>query len=127
MKKIYFTLTGTSFRYGSDFLSPGMKLWLEKEPENPHDREAIRVMCPGMGTIGYVANSIHTVKGETMSAGRLYDKIGTTAKAKVVTVTPAGTICRVCKKSLLENIRQTPENAEEQWSSAWKPMREDDA
>lgn len=126
MKKIYFTLTGTSFRYGSDFLTSGMKLRLEKEPENTYDREAIRVVCPGMGTIGYVANSIHTVKGETMSAGRLYDKIGATARAKVVTVTPAGTICRVCKKSLLENIRQTPGSREEQWIPAWKPVGEDE-
>lgn len=127
MKKIYFTLTGTSFRYGSDFLTPGMKLRLEKEPENPYDREAIRVVYPGMGTIGYVANSIHTVKGETMSAGRLYDKIGNAAKAKVVMVTPAGTICRVCKKSLLKNNQQTHDNAEEKWVPAWKPVAEDEA
>ncbi len=127
MKKIYFTLTGTSFRYGSDFLVPGMKLGLEKEPDNPYDREAIRVVYEGMGIIGYVANSIHTVKGETMSAGRLYDKIGTTAKAKVVTVTPAGTICRVCKKSLLENNQQTHSGGDETWLPAWKPVSEDEA
>ena len=31
---------------------------------------------PGLGLVGYVANSTYTVKGECMSAGRLYDKIG---------------------------------------------------
>ena len=35
-----------------------------------------------------------------MSAGRLYDKIGDIAYAKIVLVTPAGIICKVCKKSL---------------------------
>ena len=35
-----------------------------------------------------------------MSAGRLYDKIGKSAYAKVELVTPVGTICTVCKKSL---------------------------
>ena len=35
-----------------------------------------------------------------MSAGRLYDKIGKRAYAKVELVTPVGTICKVCKKSL---------------------------
>lgn len=35
-----------------------------------------------------------------MSAGRLYDKIGKSAYAKVELVTPVGTICKVCKKSL---------------------------
>ena len=32
-----------------------------------------------------------------MSAGRLYDKIGHTAQAKVVLVTPAGVLCRIRK------------------------------
>ena len=103
MAKVFFTLTGTKYRYGSDFLERGMKLRLEKEPDNEHDREAIRVLLPGLGLIGYVANSIHTVIGESVSAGRLYDKIGDTAFAKVVLVTPSGTICKVCKKSLKEN------------------------
>lgn len=35
-----------------------------------------------------------------MSAGRLYDKIGKSACAKVELVTPAGIICKVCEKSL---------------------------
>ena len=34
-----------------------------------------------------------------MSAGRIYDKIGKKAKAKVVLVTDYGTICNISKKS----------------------------
>lgn len=33
-----------------------------------------------------------------MSAGRLYDKIGKKATAKVVMLTNAGVICKICKK-----------------------------
>ena len=93
-------MTGTNNYFVNDFLEKGMKLRLEKEPDNEYDREAIKVTYEGVGKIGYVANSSYTVIGESMSAGRLYDKIGDKAYAKVVLVTPAGTICKICKKSL---------------------------
>ena len=56
MKKIYFTLTGTKHYFGSDFLEPGMKVKLVKEPDNEYDQEAIKVLLKGVGKIGYVAN-----------------------------------------------------------------------
>ena len=100
MAKIYFTLTGVKHYYGTDFLEKGMKIRLEKEPDNAYDKEAIQVTLSGLGKIGYVANSPYTVIGESMSAGRLYDKIGDTADAKILMITPAGVLCKVCKKSL---------------------------
>lgn len=103
MAKVFITLTGTKYYYGNDFLKKGMKIRLEKEPDNEYDKEAIKVTCKGLGKIGYVANSSYTVMGESMSAGRVYDKIGDTAYAKVVLVTAAGTLCKICKKSL-QNI-----------------------
>ncbi|MBR3308924.1 MAG: HIRAN domain-containing protein, partial [Lachnospiraceae bacterium] len=84
--KIWFTLTGTQHYEGQDFLKKGMKVRLEKEPDNKVDREAIMVRMKGLGKIGYVANSPYTVVGQSWSAGRLYDKIGDTAKGKVVMV-----------------------------------------
>ena len=99
--KAFFTLTGTKHYYGSDFLKPGMKLELKKEQDNEYDREAITVNVDGLTQIGYVANSPYTVIGESMSAGRLYDKIGDTAIGEVVFVTDKGILCRVCKKSLI--------------------------
>ncbi len=101
MSKIYFTLTGTKYYHGKDFLKPGMKLKLEKEPDNEYDKEAIVVKIEGIGKIGHVANSPYTVLGESMSAGRIYDKIGDTAKAEVLLVTEHGTICTLSKKSLI--------------------------
>ena len=79
MAKIFITLTGTKHYFGNDFLEKGMKIRLEKEPDNEYDKEAIKVTYEGLGKIGYVANSSYTVIGESMSAGRLYDKIGETA------------------------------------------------
>ena len=102
--KVYFTLTGTQFYYGDKFLEPGMKLILEKEPDNKYDSEAIKVSIEGLGKIGYVANSYSTVMRECMSAGRIYDRIGDMAKAKVVLVTDKGVLCKVCKRSLLKSI-----------------------
>lgn len=99
--KVFFTLAGTKHYFGDKFLEPGMKLNLKKEPDNEYDKEAIYVSMEGLGKIGYVANSPFTVVGESMSAGRMYDKIGDTAMAEVVFVTEKGVLCRVHKKSLL--------------------------
>lgn len=110
MAKIYFTLTGIKHYFGSRFLEPGMKLGLEKEPDNAYDREAILVKLEGLGKIGYVANSPYTVLGDSMSAGRLYDKIGDRAAGKVIIVTPQGVLCKLCKKSLLKS-NETDESA----------------
>lgn len=96
--KIWFTLTGTNHYYGHDFLEKGMKIRLEKEPDNKHDHEAIMVLLDGIGHIGYVANSPYTVIGDSFSAGRLYDRIGDTAKGKVRLITDRGILCTLKQK-----------------------------
>ena len=96
--KIWFTLTGTNHYYGHDLLEKGTKIRLEKEPDNRHDHEAIKVLMDGVGHIGYVANSPWTVIGESYSAGRLYDRIGDTAKAKVKLITDRGILCTLKQK-----------------------------
>ena len=75
MKNIYFTITGTKYRCGHDFMKPGMKVKLVKEPDNAYDAEAIKVMMKGVGLVGYVANSVYTVKGESWSAGRIVSAV----------------------------------------------------
>ena len=77
-----------------------MKITLEKEPDNEYDKEAIQVKMKGMGKIGYVANSPYTIIGDSMSAGRIYDRIEDKAKAKVVMVT---------EEKILEALRQIEE------------------
>ena len=86
MNKMFITVTGLRFRFGLDFIKENMILTLKKEPKNEHDREAIEVRLDGLGRIGYVANSAHTVLGECHSAGYIYNKIGFKALAKVLYV-----------------------------------------
>ena len=93
--KIYFTIAGMNHYYGQTFLQPGMTVDLIKEPENKNDPEAIRVEMEGLGKVGYVANSVHTVIGASHSAGRLYDKISDTACGTILYVLPNGVLCRL--------------------------------
>lgn len=95
MKEVLFTITGMNHYYGSEFLEKGMKVKLIKEPDNEHDKEAIRVELKGLGKIGYVANSPYTVIGESKSAGRMYDLMKKKAKGKVLLVTPRGALCEL--------------------------------
>ena len=98
MEKTYFTITGTQHHYGKEFIEAKMEVKLVKEPDNEYDKEAIKVEMEGLGQIGYVANSPYTVKGESMSAGRLYDKIGETAYGEVKYVLPQGILCELLHK-----------------------------
>ncbi len=101
-KKIYFTATGLVQRLpDTEFLKPGMKVELEKEPDNEWDREAIKIKMPGLGQIGYVANSVRTVVGESFSAGRLYDKIGDTARGAVLYNMGSALVCELDPASLV--------------------------
>lgn len=95
MNKIYFTLTGLHYHLGDEFLEVGAKVNLVKEPTNEYDHEAIMVKLPGLGTIGHVANSVHTVLGESYSAGSLYDKIGDEAEGVVLYKLDRGVICEL--------------------------------
>lgn len=92
-KKIYFTITGMNHFHGQNFLEPGMKVELRKEPDNKYDSEAILVLLEGLGPIGHVANSSNTVQGESYSAGRLYDNFKKKAVGKVKYVLDYGAIC----------------------------------
>lgn len=93
MDKMFFTITGTRFYHGKDFFEKDMKVKLVKEPDNPFDKEAILVKVEGLGDVGHVANSPHTVVGESYSAGRLYDKIDDTAEGTVLYVVDHGVLC----------------------------------
>ena len=93
MKKIYFTVTGLNYYFGSDFIKPQMTVRLVKEPDNQYDKEAIRVEMEGLGKIGYVANSVGTVIGESFSAGRLYDKVPDVSHGTVLYVMDRGLLC----------------------------------
>ena len=95
MENIFITVTGVNHYFGMKPFKVGKICKIVKDEENCHDDEAIRAELPAIDTIGYVANSTYTVLGESMSAGRMYDKIGETAKGRVVYVLPTGVICEL--------------------------------
>lgn len=92
-EKIYFTIAGMQHYYGMDFVKKNMEVKLVMEPDNEYDSESIRVEFEGLGKAGYVANSPYTVLGESLSAGRLYDRIGKKAKGRVKMILPKGVLC----------------------------------
>lgn len=100
MDEKYFTIAGCNHYYGCEFMEKGMRVKLVKEPENDFDKEAIQVMIKGLGQVGYVANSPYTVKGECMSAGRLYDKIGDEAEGEIIFVIEQGPVCRILEEKV---------------------------
>ena len=95
MNTIYFTIAGMNVRYGTEFAKEGMTVELVKDPANEYDHEAIKVNMPGLGQIGWVANSVGTVLGDCYSAGRIFDKIDDTAAGIVRYVTPKGVVCEL--------------------------------
>ena len=57
-----------------------------------------------IGTVGYVANSTYTVYSGTYSAGRLYDKIGECACAKIILITHSSAVAEVIEGCPSENM-----------------------
>ena len=76
-------ITGAQF-YKSN-ASAGSVVDLVKEPDNPHDRDAIRVEING-NPIGYVANSPYTLISEAKSATDIKDSFKIRTKAEILFV-----------------------------------------
>ena len=113
-------------------MEKGMKVKLVKQPDNEYDSEAIQVKIKGLGKVGYVANSPYTMKGESMSAGRLYDKIADKAKGKIVFVTDGGVICKVIsdgkdKPVMIEEAELSDKNLSKDENNYDKYIGVDDA
>ncbi len=99
----FITVTGIDHYYGKTPFEIGRITKIVKEPDNPHDSEAIRVELPFIGNVGYVANSANTVYRGTASAGRIYDKIGDYACARVFFVTHSSVIALLLSPGEVED------------------------
>lgn len=110
MDRDYFvTVTGMNHYYGRVPFEIDRVIQLVKEPENPHDPEAIRAQLPYIGTIGYVANSVSTVADGTLSAGRLYDRFGDSVYARVMFVLHSSAVCYVLPEEETSDPEDLPE------------------
>lgn len=72
-EKVYIAVTGIHHYFGPQVFQLNQIVVLTKEPDNPHDAEAIRADILPIGKVGYVANSPYTVPRGCRSAGRIYD------------------------------------------------------
>ena len=95
MTDLYVTIVGFSHYCGINAFPIGMQLLCVKEPDNAHDNEAIKVTLPLIGTVGYIANGVNTKANGTLTAGRLYEKVGESFNVRVLFTTPAHVIARV--------------------------------
>ena len=95
MDEKFVTITAMDYYLGLKPFKVGRKVRLVKEKDNEYDSEAIRVELPYIDTIGYVANSINTVFDGTLSAGRVYEKIGDSAVAQVMFITHSSVIAKI--------------------------------
>ena len=105
MKEISLTITGMRHYYGSRIIHVGDILRCKKEPENEYDAEAIQVLLPVYGKIGYIANSPYTVAKGTLSAGRASDQVKKKFYVRVLYICTNQIICKVeeGKKEELES------------------------
>ena len=91
MDERFVTIVGIDHYYGKKPFAVGDLVLLAKEPDNENDAEAVRVLLPRLGTVGYVANAPSTVARGTQSAGRIHDAFGEAVFARVLFV-PRGEI-----------------------------------
>ena len=98
METMFVTITGVNHYYGMKPFKTGGIVKLVKDKNNHFDCEALEVKMPYIDTVGYVANSPNTTFQGTVSAGRLYDKIGEFAYARVMFVTHSSVIALVLPK-----------------------------
>lgn len=93
--ELYITITGINHYFHMKPFKIGSLVSLSKEPDNDYDDEAIEVLAPLLGKVGYVANSPHTTASGTISAGRFYDEIPDECAAVVRFMTCTKVIARV--------------------------------
>lgn len=116
---IFITLTGQNHYLGFKPYKIGRIVRITKDRDNPADPEAIRAELPYIDTIGYVANSVNSVYDGTFSAGRIYDKIGDYAYAKIMFITHSGAICLLLSPEDVENESPAPPgNSKEETNQA---------
>lgn len=113
----YVTITGTNHYYDQTPFRVDGLIRCSKEPSNRHDGEAIRCHLPMLGTVGYIANSTYTVAGGTMSAGRLYDRVGERFYVRVMFITQSAIIGRVetADRQRLDKELKQQQEADDEW------------
>lgn len=109
---LYATVVGLKNYKGNQVFKLGSTIKLIKEPDNDFDTEAIICEIRYIGKTGYLANSTKTVIKGTMSAGRIYDKIGDVSFAEVKFIANDSVIAKVLSTSEIDDLLKANENDE---------------
>jgi len=100
----FVTVCGFSSYQGLAPFNIGARFMCQKEPSNPHDDEAIRVMDESGVTIGYLANGGSTRANGTLSASRIYDRVGQLFVIEVWFTTRTKVICKIVSFDAMEGV-----------------------
>ena len=105
-KEMYTTIVGLKNYEGNKVFKIGSIVRLVKEPDNDYDLEAIVCENKYIGKTGYIANSARTVTKGTMSAGRIYDKIGDVSYCEVKFVSNDSVIAKVLSDEKIDELKK---------------------
>ena len=109
--ELFTTIVGLKNYEGSKVFKIGSIVKLVKEPDNDYDLEAIACEIRYIGKTGYIANSTKTVIKGTMSAGRIYDKIGDISFCEVKFVSNDSVIAKVLTQEAIKKLQdENPED-----------------
>ncbi len=100
----FVTVCGFSSYQGIEPFQIGARFMCRKEPSNTYDDEAIRVMDESGVTIGYLANGGSTRAGGTLSASRVYDRVGQLFVIEVWFTTRTKVICKIINFDAMEGV-----------------------
>ncbi|MBE7011548.1 MAG: hypothetical protein E7415_02620 [Ruminococcaceae bacterium] len=90
----YVTISETGKYYGNSLFEPGEIVKISKDKANDRQR-GIRVTLPLMGIVGYLASEDRDLVRGTLSANKIYDKIGKYAYAQVMFVSEFNVIAKI--------------------------------
>ncbi len=102
LEGMFVTVTGFSHYWDKKPFSIGQQLLCAKEPQNPHDSEAIAVFTLGGYQVGYLANGVKTKANGTFSAARIYDRVGNCFLIEVCFSTDTKIICQVISPNVTD-------------------------
>lgn len=108
--ELYTTIVGLKNYEGNKVFKIGSIVRLVKEPDNDYDLEAIACENKYVGKTGYIANSTKTVTKGTMSAGRIYDKIGDVSYCEVKFVSEDSVIAKILSEDKIEELKKENED-----------------
>jgi hypothetical protein len=122
-KEIYITVTGLNHYYNMKPFKIGSLVMLEKEPDNEYDENAVMVMAPLLGKVGYVSNTPYTTITGSRSADQIYEQIPQECAAVVCFMTDKSVIARLLpNKKLSVKIDTVLEDIK---NDAYEPVTED--